>query len=114
MSGKDAVSRNGIAVALSALALCLAVFAPVVRAQAQPAPERQRWQQFTPAERDQLRAERASREGGQKDRRSMSPDERQQLRRDIGDHGRDVYGGKSGVSPGGNHPAFAPGGRQQR
>jgi hypothetical protein len=100
---------------LGALALCLAAFAPVAQAQAQPAPDRQRWQQLTPAERDRLRAERGSRErGGEQDRRAMSPDERQQLRRDIGDHGRDVYGGKSGVGPGGNHPAFAPGGRQQR
>jgi hypothetical protein len=26
----------------------------------------------------------------------MSRDERQQLRRDIGDHGRDIYGGQQG------------------
>lgn len=103
------MSRNSIAVTLAALAMCLLVCAPV--AQAQQAPDRQRWQQLTPAERDRLKAERASRDGaGQKDRRSMSPDERQQLRRDISDHGRDVYGGKSGSG----HPAFAPGRQQQQ
>lgn len=103
------MNRHIIAVTLCSLGLGLALICP--GAQAQQTPDRQRWEQLTPAERDRLRGERAKREGGaQKDRRSMSPDERQQLRRDIGDHGRDVYGGKSGSG----HPAFAPGRQQQR
>ncbi len=66
---------------------------------AQQSPDRQRWQQMSPAEREREVRERADRReerGGQPERRSMSSDERQQLRRDISDHGRDIYGGQSG------------------
>lgn len=93
-----------IAAALLALSLV------PVGAAAQQAPQRERWQQLSPAERDRVRQDRVDRRDGRdnaQDRRVMSRDERQQLRRDIGDHGRDIYGGQQG--------GFRPGqGRPQR
>lgn len=84
----------------AALAPCAAL--------AQQPQERPRWQQMSPAERERMmqerQARRAQREGqkgdGQPERRHLSVDERQQLRRDIGDHGRDIYRDR----PGGPRP----------
>ena len=112
------MNRHVIAVMLCVLALALAPFG----AQAQSAPDRQRWQQLSPAERERLmRSRNDNRDnrdnpdkredrGGQQDRRTMSPDERQQLRRDISDHGREIYGGQSG----GNRSGRGPGRPQRR
>ncbi len=78
--------------------LCALALAPTW-AGAQQSPDRQRWQQMSPAERDRAVRERADRRDErdrQTERPSMSSDERQQLRRDISDHGRDIYGGQSG------------------
>jgi len=101
--------------------LCALGVAPAL-VRAQQVPERERRQQLSPAERESTRQQRFerldargardardARDGGQggQDRRGMSRDERQQLRRDIGDHGRDIYGGQQG--------GFRPGqGRPQR
>ena len=87
--------------------LCALALAPTLAGAQQPA-DRQRWQQMSPAERDRAMRERADRReerGSQPERRSMSNDERQQLRRDISDHGRDIYGGQ----PGGHRPGQGPG-----
>jgi hypothetical protein len=92
-----------------ATVLCTLCLLPLGAA-AQQGQERPRWQQLSPAERDRVRQDRTerrdTRDTGQ-ERRGMSRDERQQLRRDIGDHGRDIYGGQQG--------GFRPGqGRPQR
>ena len=84
--------------------LCVMAMFPF-SAGAQPSQDRPQWQQMSPAERERAvrdRAERRDERAGAAERRSMSNDERQQLRRDISDHGRDIYGGQSGrPRPGG-------------
>jgi hypothetical protein len=99
------MNRRGVTVLFCVLGLL--PFA----AHAQQGNERPRWQQqLSPAERERMmrsRPERRDERGGQPDRRQMSADERQQLRRDISDHGRDIYGGQ----PGGNRSGQ---GRPQR
>ena len=67
---------------------------------------RERFQSLPPEEQDRLRARRREMldsQGG----RPLSPEQRQQLRRDIRDHGRDVYGQRPGG--GSPRPGFAPG-----
>ena len=114
---EDRVSRwsrllVGFAIAYGAMT------APVVRAQAiEPQPRlrdlppeerrqimRERMQSLPAAEQDRIRQQRReAREanGGQ----PLSPEQRQQLRRDIRDHGRDVYKPHQGLPAG---PRQAP------
>jgi hypothetical protein len=47
--------------------------------------------QTPPPQRDQMPPARDFRDAQDPRRGHMSPEERRQLRRDIGDHGRDVY-----------------------
>jgi hypothetical protein len=86
------------------VALCLAVHAPATLAQPGPGnrdfrgppPGRDmsgrdmQRRDFDRARPDQER-DRYDRQREMERRQTMSPDERRQLRRDIGDHGREVY-----------------------
>ena len=47
--------------------------------------------QMPPPQREPTRDFRGDRDGHDSRRGQLSPEERRQLRRDIGDHGRDVY-----------------------
>ena len=47
-----------------------------------------------PPQREPMRDSRGERDAQDPRRGQLSPEERRQLRRDIGDHGRDVYRGR--------------------
>lgn len=81
-------------VAMIAIATLLAAAWP---SYAQPGPpgrraaDKQSMRPAPPPQREPPGRDARDREREQSRRASMSPEERQQLRRDIGDHGRDVY-----------------------
>ncbi len=79
---------------LAALAGALLTLAAVLPAQAQPGDGQHRFERFQQqreARREELQHRRQERHEQEGRPGRLTPEERQQLRRDIREHGRDVY-----------------------